>query len=173
MFLGGMILTHRWFLQTGLVKAIFIPLVVLSFPLLAFSILGAMSRISWSSGWLESSKHIIGMVEMYGALVARTVWASILAGRKSILFVDNNAAKEAFVKGTSYNKHYRQMLVSLEQLESESRSWTWVARAPSHSNPADEPSRGIHTGIVSVLNATQVSCTCPLTNCILDVYRTD
>ena len=113
------------------------------------------------------------MVEMYGALVARTVWASILAGRKSILFVDNNAAKEAFVKGTSYNKHYRQMLVSLEQLESKSRSWTWVARVPSHSNPADEPSRGIHTGIVSALNATQVSCTCPLTNCILDVYRTD
>ena len=123
--------------------------------------------------WLESSKHISGMVEMYGALVARTVWASLLAGRKSILFVDNNAAKEAFVKGTSYNKHYRQMLVSLERLESKSRSWTWVARVPSHSNPADEPSRGIHTGIISALNATQVSCTCPLTDCILDVYRTD
>ena len=82
--------------------------------------------------WLESSKHIIGMVEMYGALVARTVWASILAGRKSILFVDNNAAKEAFVKGTSYNKHYRQMLVSLERLESKSRSWTWVAQGAVH-----------------------------------------
>ena len=42
----------RWFLQTGLAKAIFIPLVVSSFPLLAFSILGVMSRINWSGvGW--------------------------------------------------------------------------------------------------------------------------
>ena len=36
--------------------------------------------------WLESSKHIIGMVELYGALVARATWDSQLANRKSILF---------------------------------------------------------------------------------------
>ena len=43
--------------------------------------------------WLESSKHIIGMVELNGALVARATWDSQLANRKPILFVDNNAAK--------------------------------------------------------------------------------
>lgn len=37
--------------------------------------------------WLESSKHIIGMVELYGALVARSVWASLLADRETILFM--------------------------------------------------------------------------------------
>ena len=58
--------------------------------------------------WLESSKHIIGMVELYGALVARATWDLQLASRKSILFVDNNSAKEAFVKGTSHNPHYRE-----------------------------------------------------------------
>ena len=68
--------------------------------------------------WLESSKHIIGMVELYAALVARATWDSQLANRKSILFVDNNAAKEAYVKGTLHNPHYREMLLTLEHIAS-------------------------------------------------------
>ena len=125
---------------------------------------------SLTEKWLESSKHIIGMVELYGALVARATWDSQLANRKSILFVDNNAAKEAFVKGTSHNPHYRDMLLTLEHLEARNRSWTWVARVPSSSNPADEPSRGVHDGIVAELGAKLVPCICPMTGTELQVY---
>ncbi len=120
--------------------------------------------------WLESSKHIIGMVELYGALVARATWDLQLAGRKSILFVDNNAAKEAFIKGTSHNPHYREMLLTLEHIESKNRSWAWVARVPSSSNPADAPSRGVHDGIVADLGAKHIPCICPMTGADLQVY---
>ena len=120
---------------------------------------------AFTKKWLESSKHIIGMVELYGALVARATWDSQLANRKSILF-----AKEAFVKGTSHSPHYREMLLTLEHLESRNRSWTWVARVPSSSNPADEPSRGVHDGILSELGAELVPCTCPMTGTELQVY---
>ena len=123
--------------------------------------------------WLESSKHIIGMVELYGALVARAAWDSQLANSKSILFVDNNAAKEAYVKGTSHNPHSREMLLTLEHIESKHRSWMWVARVPSSSNPADEPSRGVHDGIVSDLGAELVPCICPMTGIELQVYYCD
>ena len=59
MFPGGMIRIHRWFLQTGPVKAIFIPLVASLFLLRAFNILGAMSRISWSGfGWSRQSTSL-------------------------------------------------------------------------------------------------------------------
>ena len=115
---------------------------------------------------LESSKHIIGMVELYGALVARAMWDLQLAGRKSILFVDNTAAKEAFVKGASHNQHYREMLMTLEHIESKNRSWAWVARVPSSS----EPSRGVHDGIVADLGAKHIPCICPMTGADIQVY---
>ena len=110
------------------------------------------------------------MVELYGALVARATWDLQLAGRKSILFVDNNAAKEAFIKGTSHNPHYREMLLTLEHIESKNRSWAWVARVPSSSNPADAPSRGVHDGIVADLGAKHIPCICPMTGADLQVY---
>ena len=91
----------------------------------------------------------------------------------SILFVDNNAAQEAFVKGTSHNPHYREMLLTLENLESKNRSWTWVARVPSSSNPADEPSRGVHDGIVTELGAKMIPCICRMTGAELQVYYFD
>ncbi len=113
------------------------------------------------------------MVELYGALVARATWDSQLANHKSILFVDNNAAKEAFVKGTSHNPHYREMLLTLEHLESRNGSWTWVARVPSSSNSADEPSRGVQDGIVAELGAKLIPCICPMTGTELQVYYCD
>ena len=49
----------------------------------------------------------------------------------------------------------------------------WVARVPSSSNPADEPSRGVHDGIVSDLGAELVPCICPMTGTELQVYYCD
>ena len=114
------------------------------------------------SKWLKSSKHIIGMVELYAVAVARKTWEHRLASRKTISFVDNDAAKESLVRGTSGSRHFREILLAIERVESDNRSWVWTARVPSHSNPADEPSRGVFNGILKKLCAERVNAFCPM-----------
>ena len=55
------------------------------------------------------------MVELYGVVVARHVWKDHLSGRKAIAFVDNESAKEALVKGSSLNVHFRNLLLRIEK----------------------------------------------------------
>ena len=64
--------------------------------------------------WIANSKHVIAMVELYAVIVARFVWSRFLNGRKAIAFVDNESAKEALVKGYSFNAHFRALLLQLE-----------------------------------------------------------
>lgn len=113
--------------------------------------------------WLSSAEHIIGMVELYAILVARVVWHDRLVSRKSLVFVDNNASKDAVVRGTSANYHFRKILLAVERSEAEGKSWMWIARVPSHSNPADEPSRGIFDNIIAKLGARFCEGVCPMT----------
>ena len=113
--------------------------------------------------WKKVSKHIIGMVELYAVAVARKTWEHSLASRKVISFVDNDAAKESLVRGTSGSRLFREILLSIEQTEATHRSWVWTARVPSHSNPADEPSRAVFTGILKKLCAERVFASCPMT----------
>ena len=112
--------------------------------------------------WQKSSKHIIGMVKLYAVAVARKTWEHRLASRKTISFVDNDAAKESLVRGTSGSRHFREILLAIERVESENRSWVWTARVPSHSNPADEPSRGVFDGILKRLCAERINAFCPM-----------
>ena len=111
--------------------------------------------------WKTISKHVIAMVELYGVVVARFLWKKYLRGRKSIAFVDNESAKEALVKGSSHNLHFRNLLPQFEMAEKENRSWMWISRVPSASNPGDGPSRGDVT-FAEALGAVRDSCACPV-----------
>jgi len=102
--------------------------------------------------WKSSSKHVIAMVELYSVIVARFVWNRYLMGRKAMAFVDNESAKEALVKGSSFNAHFRTLLLQLEIAEKDMRSWLWFSRVPSHSNPSDGPSRG-DSSLMEILGA--------------------
>ena len=106
-------------------------------------------------------------MELYSVIVARFVWNKYLVGRKAIAFVDNESAKEALVKGSSFNAHFRALLLQLEIAERDMRSWLWFARVPSHSNPSDGPSRG-DLSLMEVLGATRDGCVCPVTGCALE-----
>ena len=100
--------------------------------------------------------------------VARRTWEQKLAARKAISFVDNDASKESLVRGTSGSQSFREILLSIEETEARYRSWVWTARVPSHSNPADEPSRGVFDGVLEVLKAVRIKCSCPMTGATLD-----
>ena len=111
--------------------------------------------------WETTSKHVIAMVELYSVVLARFVWDRYLSGRKAIEFVDNESAKEALVKGSSFNSHFRALLLQMEIADKHQRSWLWISRVPSHSNRSDGPSRG-DVSLMETLGAIQDGCMCPI-----------
>ena len=54
---------------------------------------------SWKRSALQ--RQTIGQAELFPAAVARLTWASKLAGRRVIFFIDNEAARLALVKSYS------------------------------------------------------------------------
>ena len=64
-------------------------------------------------------------------------------------FVDNESAKEALVKGTSHDAHFRSLLLQIGNCGKGSEGLVVDTRVPSHSNPSDGPSRGDDTLVTS------------------------
>ena len=113
--------------------------------------------------WQSIFSHVIGLIELYAVLVAASAWASKITGRRSLFFIDNNPAMDSLIKGTSGPQFYRELLERWECMDCVSCSWPWIARIPSHSNPADEPSRGLFD-LMTSLKATRCDrVQCPVT----------
>ena len=91
--------------------------------------------------WAGDMKHIIGPVEAYAVLVARTLWHQFLANHHVVFHVDNYGAMDAFIKGTSSNAQIRRILLAFEEAEYLHHTWPWFSRVPSRSNCADDPSK--------------------------------
>ena len=84
------------------------------------------------SYWMGSgSKNPIALVELLPVLVARVIWKDRLAGRKLLLFCDNNPVLSQLISGSSKNEFARLMLLELSKLEMEAKSLCWYARVPS------------------------------------------
>ena len=113
--------------------------------------------------WQVEMKHIIGPVELYGVVLARHLWHTQLVGKHCLYFVDNYAAMDACIRGSSGSPIFRQLLLSFEKDELQGQTWYWFTRVPSPSNAADEPSRSKLDGLVKELQAQRASAMCPLT----------
>ena len=93
---------------------------------------------------LESeSEHPIYEVELYAILVAFMLWAEVLRDTFSIFYLDNEAAQSALISARSGTRNGRQLLQKVLHLEQENLTRPWFGRVPTHSNPADAPSRQI------------------------------
>ena len=112
--------------------------------------------------WFSAMKHIIGPVETYALVVARSVWHH-LVGKKCIYFCDNYGAMDAFIKGTSSNSDIRELLLCFEKLECNGSHWPWFSRVPSASNCADDPTRVGHVLGRFLQGAIRDRCMCPIT----------
>ena len=100
--------------------------------------------------WQQALQHIIGPVEAYAVVVARHVWHQYVAQRRVIFYIDNNVALDSFIRGTSNSVLVRDLITSFEKSESVDPSWSWFTRVPSPSNPADDPSRGKVSDLLSI-----------------------
>ena len=94
---------------------------------------------SWKTS--PDQTQVIGQAEICPLIVARFTWASILAGRRVIYFIDNDSARLACIK--SYSPVLSSLNLIMQGLawDSKFESSAWYGRVPTASNPADDPSR--------------------------------
>ena len=69
------------------------------------------------------------------------IWAPRLIGRKIIVFVDNDGARGALIKGVSKSRPSARIVQAFWQAVASHELYVWVERVPSKSNPAAGPSR--------------------------------
>ena len=89
-------------------------------------------------------RHLIGPVEMYAVLCARSAWSGYMDSHRVTIYVDHSGVLASLVKGSSRDPLWRQLLLLFEQLD-ERATLPWFGRVPSLSNPSDPPSRGKST----------------------------
>ena len=96
---------------------------------------------------LADSENPIYELELFPVLLALRKWQSLLQGTQIVSFVDNDAAKYALVKACSTTHVGAEIIEDIRMIELRCQMRIWYARVPTHSNPADGPSRLIVDGL--------------------------
>lgn len=90
-------------------------------------------------------KHIIVEAETLCAVLAYSLWTSLLLSRMCFLYVDNEATKCSLMKGSSDNVTVDATSHFFAEIETHVQTLCWISRASSFSNLADALSRGDNT----------------------------
>ena len=89
-----------------------------------------------------SVKHtIIFEAELLAIILAFVLWKNFVSKSPVVFFVDNNAARDVAISANGRSQLIACMVEQLLQVEEVSACYSWFARVPSPSNPADGPSR--------------------------------
>lgn len=89
----------------------------------------------------ETSLNPIYELEVCPVLIAVNLWGVELVHSQSVFYLDNDAARSAYIKGVG-STHYASLMVDrFVQCELELQIKSWFSRVPSYSNVADAPSR--------------------------------
>ena len=105
-----------------------------------------MSRIRFEATCSIFEKGMVGdqlicQIELLAMVLVRWEWKIELSNRRVLLFVDNNSARGAAIKGRSSSLTMDDVVKAFYSIEVHLPSFCWVERVPSKSNPADEPSK--------------------------------
>ena len=118
--------------------------------------------------WLTTvGEQIITQVELFAVLAARIHLADTCRSRKTVYYIDNDAARFSLIRGLSDSDASLSIVYLFFELEGQNASYLWFARVASHSNIADAPSRGNVQDAVRDFNARLV----PFTLCKLFLNR--
>ena len=85
--------------------------------------------------------QVIGQAELLPIALSRRQWRERLRHRRLIAFVDNDSARQSLCRGWSPSASSRSIIRDMLEAEITDQVWIWYARVPTHSNPADDPSR--------------------------------
>ena len=92
--------------------------------------------------WGEGRKHVIGQVELYAVVLARTLWSDYVNNERCIFFVDHSGVLSACINSNSIDASWRSLLLHLEAADEAHPCLPWFHRVPSQSNIADHHRRG-------------------------------
>ena len=87
------------------------------------------------------SDHPIYELEILPVQLAATVWGQYITNSLVVVFLDNEAARSAYIQGTAATDAGRTFLKQFTAIEAEHNFFPWFGRVPTASNPADPPSR--------------------------------
>ena len=105
--------------------------------------------------WKQLGKvQLIAELELLPILIFFEHYKELCQRRRVLLFVDNNAIRDAVAKGTSRALSVLVMLSELHRLWSQLQCLCWVSRVPSLSNVADLPSRNQAAEAARVIQGT-------------------
>ena len=90
---------------------------------------------------MSFSKNPIYELEVMPCLIAALMWRKFLKGVHLVMYLDNEAARTAFLRGSGATDASELLVRRFLQVEMEDQWSVWFARVPTHSNPADSPSR--------------------------------
>ena len=107
---------------------------------------------------LETSSHPIYEIELYAVLVAFQCWGHLLKDSFTVAYIDNSAAQAALVAGSSGTDLGSRIVELIGEAESKVLCRPWYSWLPTHSNPADPPSRGEFEALIKQ-GAERVLCT--------------
>lgn len=91
---------------------------------------------------------IIGELETLGVAMALAMWSSVLRSRRVVIFVDNEGSKFSLIRGYSTSSTITAICRMVSICLDEGVIIPWITRAPSASNIADYPSRGIEHSLL-------------------------
>ena len=90
----------------------------------------------------EQSEHPIYEIELLGVWAALSIWQECIHDSFCVCYLDNEAARGALVAARSSTLKGGMILEDCLNLEDSAICRPWFGRVPTHSNCADEPSRG-------------------------------
>ena len=91
--------------------------------------------------FLGEAENPIYLIELLAVYLAMVLWGDRFRGRFVVYYIDNEAARMALIKAYSSTKFGNCLIQLCIDLECRFEWKPWYARVPSHSNPADAPSR--------------------------------
>eukprot|EP00435_Cladocopium_sp_Y103_P010027 s5260_g2.t1 len=102
---------------------------------------GEYTHDSLIEALLKEFEHPIYELEILPLVVAVAVWKKYITGAMTVFYLDNEAAKSAFIQGTAATNASKILLKQFTCLEAALKLYPWFGRVPTASNPADPPSR--------------------------------
>ena len=94
------------------------------------------------SAWRQAGGYqVIGHAELLPVQLAAKVWSERLAGRLSIWFLDQDAARRGTIRGYSPAARSSDIIEEAAEILAAAETYPWFARVATGSNIADGPSR--------------------------------
>ena len=120
----------------------------------------------------QSGEQIICQIELFAMVVIRWQFQWLLANRRVIWFVDNEAARFSTIKGLSATATMQALVREFFRLETVCATFPWIERVPSYSNPSDGASRGSPEEMMHLLGISECKRFAPPAALISNLQQT-